>query len=83
MPAGTAARLTRASWPVPAIIRRVQEAGGLRDDEMFRTFNMGIGMIVVVPPSSAAKTLQILRRQRVAAWRIGAIERGHREVLWD
>lgn len=82
LPAGTAARLVRGSWPVPPIIRRVQQAGGLRDAEMSRTFNMGVGMIVVVPPSSAAKTLQVLRRQRVPAWRIGTIAKGRREVTW-
>lgn len=82
LPAGTAARLVRASWPVPSIIRRVQRAGGLADDEMYKTFNMGIGMIVVVPPGAAAKTLAVLKRQKVEAWRIGTIERGHRTIIW-
>jgi len=82
LPAGAAARLVRDSWPVPPIIRRVQQAGRVRDAEMYRTFNMGVGMIVVVPPTSAAKALQVLRRSRVPAWRIGTIVKGRREVTW-
>ncbi|MBI4227651.1 MAG: phosphoribosylformylglycinamidine cyclo-ligase [Candidatus Omnitrophica bacterium] len=82
LPAGTAARLARGSWPVPAIFRRVQRAGGLAEDEMYRTFNMGIGMIVVVPPTAAARTLGVLHGQRVAAWRIGTIEKGRGKISW-
>lgn len=80
LPAGTAAVLQRGSWPVPALFTRVQRAGRLADAEMYRTFNMGIGMAVIVPPSSVAKAQQVLRRSGVASWVIGEIVRGHREV---
>ena len=48
LPAGLAARLDRRLWTVPPIVRWVQETGGIEDREMFRTFNCGIGMALVV-----------------------------------
>ena len=81
LPAGTAARVRRGAWPVPEIFRRVQRAGHLSDREMYRTFNMGIGMIAVVPPAAVARGLQTLKRLGVPAWPIGTIGRGAREVV--
>ena len=49
LPAGCRARLQRDAWTVPAIFRVLQEAGGVAETEMFRTFNMGIGYVFVVP----------------------------------
>ena len=80
LPAGTAARLVWGRWPVPAIFRRVQAAGGIADEEMSRTFNMGVGMVVVVPRGAEAAALRWLRRLRVPAWAIGTIVAGRREV---
>jgi len=48
IPSGFAAKVQRGSWPVPPIFPLLQQAGGVEIDEMFRTFNMGIGLIVVV-----------------------------------
>src|SRR5919204_1300036 len=44
LPAGTRAVLRRSAWPIPALFGRIQQAGGVSEAEMFRTFNMGIGM---------------------------------------
>ena len=82
LPAGTSAHLTRGTWRIPAIIQRVQHAGKIPDEAMYRTFNMGIGMVVVVPPAAVTKTFQVMRRHRVPAWRIGTIVRGTRQVVW-
>src|SRR3989338_9051355 len=82
LPAGTAARLMRGRWPVPALMRRGQRAGGLSDEEMYRTFNMGIGMVVVVPAGAVRRTLAVLKRARLPSWVIGEIVRGRREILW-
>ena len=49
-----AARIDRQSWEVPALFRALEATGGVRSDEMWRTFNMGIGMVVVVPAADAA-----------------------------
>jgi len=52
LPDGLAARLHQGSWPVPPIFRLMQERGNIADDEMYRTFNMGLGMVLVCDPSN-------------------------------
>jgi phosphoribosylaminoimidazole (AIR) synthetase len=53
LPQGLGVELDRATWTVPPLFRAIQEAGGVHPDEMWRTFNMGIGMVVVVPAGQA------------------------------
>jgi len=53
LPAGTAARIDRAAWEVPALFSALEAVGGVQPEEMWRTFNMGIGMVVVVPAALA------------------------------
>jgi phosphoribosylformylglycinamidine cyclo-ligase len=48
LPEGFGARLYKASWPVPVIFELIRERGRVADDEMYGTFNMGLGMILVV-----------------------------------
>ena len=52
LPDDLAAQLTPGSWPVPPIIQLVQREGRLSDEEMFRVFNMGLGMVAVCPESN-------------------------------
>jgi phosphoribosylformylglycinamidine cyclo-ligase len=51
LPDGLAARLHKGSWPAPPIFRLIQERGNVAEDEMYRTFNMGLGMVLVCDPS--------------------------------
>jgi phosphoribosylformylglycinamidine cyclo-ligase len=53
LPEGTAARIVTSSWTVPRLFAWLQESGGVPMDDMMRTFNMGIGLIVVVSPDNA------------------------------
>ena len=53
LPAGLGARIERGSWPEPAIFGLLQRAASLSDDDLFSTFNMGIGMVVAVAPEHA------------------------------
>jgi phosphoribosylformylglycinamidine cyclo-ligase len=53
LPAGLGARLDRRAWPVPPIFPYVQHAGGIEDAEMYRVFNMGLGMVLTVAPGDA------------------------------
>jgi phosphoribosylformylglycinamidine cyclo-ligase len=53
LPAGLGVEIERGTWPVPAIFPALQDAGGISPDEMWRTFNMGVGMVVVVPEAQA------------------------------
>lgn len=70
------AGLRPGSWPVPLIFTAIQRAGELGADEMMRTFNMGIGMALVCPRRDADRLVRLMRRDRIAAWPIGTIERG-------
>ena len=58
LPDGLGARLEAGSWPELAIFRLLRELGGLRDADMYRTFNNGLGMIAVVPADQAAAAAQ-------------------------
>ena len=57
LPEGTAAMVDRASWEVPPLFRWLQSSGGVPGDDMMRTFNMGIGLIVVVSSGDADRVL--------------------------
>src|SRR5690606_21748467 len=50
---GLTARIEASSWPMPALFRWLKEAGNVADQEMYRVFNCGIGMVVVVAPEDA------------------------------
>jgi phosphoribosylformylglycinamidine cyclo-ligase len=50
LPAGTAAEIRKGSWPVLPVFAFMQQRGGIEEAEMYRAFNMGIGMILVVSP---------------------------------
>ncbi len=79
LPAHTAARLRRKSWPVPAIFRKVQ-AAGVSEGEMYRTFNMGVGMVVMVPAQAVSKTRKLLARSGLSSWPIGQVTKGRKGV---
>ena len=57
VPAGLEARVDASAWSPPALFARLQRGGDIGDDEMYRVFNMGIGLVAVVPPATAVRTL--------------------------
>lgn len=73
IPAGLQATVDRSSWEVPAPFRGVREAGSVAEMEMFRTFNMGVGMIVAVAPAEADGAVRSLREAGEDAWIIGEV----------
>lgn len=73
LPRQTAARLRMESWPVPGIFRALQRLGPVAPEEMFRTFNMGLGFLIVVPEAEASPVLRHLHRHRVPAFAVGQI----------
>jgi phosphoribosylformylglycinamidine cyclo-ligase len=75
-PEGTGAVVDRSTWRVPPIFRWLGEAGNVPDDDMLRTFNMGIGLILVVAPDDAESVLRDLR----AAGEQGAVVIGRVEA---
>ncbi len=79
IPAGLGAAVERGSWPVPPVFGLLQARGGLNEEEMFRTFNNGIGLVLMLAPDQAAALLADLAAEAAAtgapirAWRIGEI----------
>jgi phosphoribosylformylglycinamidine cyclo-ligase len=73
LPEGMAARLKKGSWPQTELFAWLQRTAGIDDHEMNRTFNNGIGMVVVVDPAHAAATAQTLRDGGETVYDIGAI----------
>jgi phosphoribosylformylglycinamidine cyclo-ligase len=82
LPPGLAARLRRGSWPVLPIFDFLQRIGRVEEEEMLRTFNMGIGMIVAVPKGSEARVMRALASIREPAYIMGEVIRGKRGVVW-
>ncbi|MCC5912317.1 MAG: phosphoribosylformylglycinamidine cyclo-ligase [Clostridiaceae bacterium] len=78
------AYIKKDSWDVPKIFNFIQKNGNIQEKEMFSTFNMGIGMMLVVDPKDANVTLDILEKAGEPAYRIGAIKKGQKQVvLWQ
>jgi len=74
LPEGTCAMINAGAWRRPAVFDWLQQAGQVPQDEMWRTFNCGIGMCVVLPPTAVTKAQAILARFDVKSAVIGEIE---------
>jgi phosphoribosylformylglycinamidine cyclo-ligase len=81
IPAGLSAGLNFGNWTVPPMFRAVQDLGGISDDEMFRTFNMGIGYVLVVPEGAEERALSLLRESGEEAVHLGEIAPGTVKVV--
>ena len=80
LPEGLTARLVKGSWPVPSIFKKIQQRGQIEKTEMFRTFNMGIGMVLVFSPRSASHALTLLAELGQKAWVIGELVEGNNTI---
>jgi phosphoribosylformylglycinamidine cyclo-ligase len=76
LPPGLGALLRRGSWEVPRLFRLIQRGGGVAEDEMYRTFNMGVGMVAVVAPGELHDVEHSLERRGEASYVIGSVVRG-------
>jgi phosphoribosylformylglycinamidine cyclo-ligase len=84
LPEGLALRLRRGSWDVPPVFPWLQSVGNVPDDEMFRVFNMGVGLVLIVADYYAEAIARYLRTEvQVPAWVIGEVVSGNREVVWE
>jgi phosphoribosylformylglycinamidine cyclo-ligase len=83
LPRGTGAVVDLASWTVPPLFEHLQRLGDVEQDEMLRTFNMGIGLIAVVPAEQVKKAKAILNRANERHCIIGRIVRGERRVTYN
>jgi phosphoribosylformylglycinamidine cyclo-ligase len=76
LPSGVRAEIDLAAWPVPPIFKYLAKLGKIDADELLQSFNMGVGMILVVPPQNVKSVEADLKRRREKFFRIGRIERG-------
>ncbi len=82
LPRGVAAVIEMGSWQVPPIFEHLQTLGNVPQDEMLRTFNMGIGMLLVVPAKKFKKAQSLLERAGEKAYTVGRIVKGERKVIY-
>ena len=73
IPGGLTARVEWGSWPEPPIFDLIRSRGQVAPPEMQRTFNLGLGMIAVVPPAQVEATREMLRAQGVESWVVGEV----------
>lgn len=82
IPQGLAVQVCRDSWPIPKLFQEIRARAGLQPREMFRTFNMGIGMVLVASPKNSERIIRFFRQRfALRAWVIGEIVRGKKEVM--
>ncbi|HEY1471465.1 MAG TPA: phosphoribosylformylglycinamidine cyclo-ligase [Candidatus Acidoferrum sp.] len=76
LPSGVKAVIDLESWPIPSIFKYLAKVGEIDTDELLQAFNMGIGMIVIVPSAYVKEAEADLKRRREKFYRIGRIEKG-------
>ncbi len=73
LPPNTRARIRRDSWPIPPIFEMIRTLGNVEEREMFTTFNMGIGMAIVVTTGEVESAISHLASQKIKAFQIGEV----------
>ena len=79
LPAGTRAVIRKNAWPRPEVFKWLQQTGNVAEDEMWRVFNCGVGMVVVVPRDKAGAARALLEREGETVYEIGAVEKSSGE----
>ncbi|MBE0426457.1 MAG: phosphoribosylformylglycinamidine cyclo-ligase [Nitrospirae bacterium] len=83
LPKGIYANLEKGSWPVPVIFDFVRELGNISDEEMKKTFNLGIGFAVIVSKNSSDAAVKLLNESGYPAFIIGKTEKGGKGVKYS
>jgi phosphoribosylformylglycinamidine cyclo-ligase len=81
LPPNLDADIDTRSWEIPNLFTQLQRAGAVARDEMFRAFNMGVGMVVICAPSDAETIVRAAQSEGVGAWRLGRVIRGTGQVV--
>jgi phosphoribosylformylglycinamidine cyclo-ligase len=76
LPNDTIAKIHKRAWPLPPVFQWLARTGGVSEDEMFRVFNCGIGMVVAVAAGDAKRAAEALRASGETVYEIGHIETG-------
>lgn len=83
LPEGVNVEINYGSWPILPIFGLMQEKGGISNRDMFTTFNMGIGLVIVVPEEQAEQALSAAAELGEKAYRIGTVTEGSRIVTFQ
>ncbi|OGW45279.1 MAG: hypothetical protein A2Y66_08850 [Nitrospirae bacterium RBG_13_41_22] len=83
LPKGICANIKAVTWPVHPIFRLIKEMGNVPDEDMKKTFNMGIGYVIVLTANKAKDTISILNKSGYNAFIIGSTEKGGRGVRYS
>ncbi|MFH1459909.1 MAG: phosphoribosylformylglycinamidine cyclo-ligase [Candidatus Omnitrophota bacterium] len=79
-PVNTAVIINKKSWSVPKIFKEIKKRANINDPEMYRTFNMGIGLVLVVSPEDAKTTLNHLKKFKIKSQIIGKVIKGNGDI---
>ena len=82
LPSSLDAEIDTESWRVPNLFAQLQQGGQVARDEMFRAFNMGVGMVVIASPSDVETIVGAAESVGVRAWRLGRVVRGAGQVAF-
>jgi phosphoribosylformylglycinamidine cyclo-ligase len=83
LPRGCAAVIEYGSWPVLPIFNHLQQIGNVPQEEMMRTFNMGVGLLLVIPAKKFKKAETVLNRAGEKYFAVGRIVKGERKVSYN
>ena len=78
---GVALKIDKNSYEIPAIFKLIAKRGSIPERDMYNTFNMGIGMAVIVPENEVEKSLEILKEAGEEAYLIGEVIAGNKEII--
>ncbi len=83
IPAGKCLFIDKASWKVPSIFKMIQDRGNVDEKEMYRTFNMGIGLVLVVDKKEELLIKKHLSKQKIKFYEIGSVIKGKRKIVFE
>jgi phosphoribosylformylglycinamidine cyclo-ligase len=81
LPSALDAVVETSTWEIPTVFSVLQSAGRVGTDEMYRVFNMGVGMVVIAPAEHADEIIGAARVAGVVGWRLGEVVRGNGKVI--
>jgi phosphoribosylformylglycinamidine cyclo-ligase len=83
VPPGTQVRIRPDSWEIPPVFSWIQRLGEVSPDEMFRVFNMGIGLVLIVSSYYADTVTRMIQQQGLACLPLGTVKEGPGDCVWD
>lgn len=81
LPKGKNINIYKSTWPVPGIFKLIEKKGHIKEKEMFSTFNMGIGFVLIAADKDASKIIRYLTALGVKSWVMGEVVKGKQRVI--